>query len=61
MEGKLKTSDTHINKFRTVIKKMDKMKTNQFTKFKEQLTSVDRDKRMNSRCLSEAILLETVK
>ena len=40
MENKLRTSDVHINKFRTVIKKVDKMKANQFSKFKEQLSNV---------------------
>ena len=61
MEQKLKSSDHHINKFRTVIKKVDKMKCTEFSKFRDELSNVERAQKMNPRCLSEAILLQTAK
>jgi len=43
-----------------VIKKVDKMKVDQFDRFKDSVISpIDNNKKLNSRSISEAILLST--
>lgn len=58
LKEKLKSSDETIHKFRTVVKKVDKMKCEDFRKLKNEVMSPD-FKKVNSRSLSEAILLYT--
>lgn len=58
LEQKIKSSDENVQKFRTVIRKVDKMKCEDFNKLKEEVTSPC-NKKINSRSLSEAILLYT--
>lgn len=55
MEEKVKTSQEKVNNFRTMIKKVDKMKSAEFLKFKESITPTNA--LVNSKSISEAILL----
>lgn len=59
MFAKSRCSDEHISKFRTVIRKVDKMKCEEFSKFKCEVNPGANTSKINSRCLSEAILLYT--
>lgn len=54
MEQKVKLSQDSVNKFRKVIQKVDKMKSQQFMKFKQEISPANKLK--DPKSLSEAIL-----
>lgn len=61
MEEKVKASEENIDKFRSAIRKVDRMKCQEFIKFKDQIAPTPANKLKNSRSISEAILKLAVK
>lgn len=59
MQKKVKFTEESIGKFRSVIRKVDRMKCQDFIKFKDQISPTNKLK--NSKSISEAILLFAAK